>query len=171
MKNFLTFFLLFVALFSAVEGERRLRTKVFDASPVDENDNKIMDRVWQRYLNMATEQEGGEAQRILAMSMEPSDETPLIPVGAEVFLGTYSDPNHPGELRVIKKLEGCAVGEYQPLEVYLGNPENTMVPAVALGARNIIIDFSSKGGPQDFFGVSNSGNIEFVDDGNVWTKL
>lgn len=74
MKNFLTFFLLFVALFSAVEGKRRLRANVFDATPVDENENenKIMDRVWQRYLNMATEQEGEEAQRLLAMSMEPA---------------------------------------------------------------------------------------------------
>mmetsp|Transcript_14636 Transcript_14636/g.30261 ORF Transcript_14636/g.30261 Transcript_14636/m.30261 type:complete len:83 (+) Transcript_14636:31-279(+) len=72
MKNFLTFFLLFVALFSAVEGKRRLRANLFDASSVDENDNKIMDRVWQRYLNMATEQEGEEAQRLLTMSMEPA---------------------------------------------------------------------------------------------------
>lgn len=72
MKNFLTFLVLFVALFSAAEGKRRLRANVFDASPVEENESQIMDRVWQRYLNMATEQEGEEAQRLLAMSMEPA---------------------------------------------------------------------------------------------------
>eukprot|EP00531_Pseudo-nitzschia_arenysensis_P005506 CAMPEP_0116139706 /NCGR_PEP_ID=MMETSP0329-20121206/13454_1 /TAXON_ID=697910 /ORGANISM="Pseudo-nitzschia arenysensis, Strain B593" /LENGTH=83 /DNA_ID=CAMNT_0003634765 /DNA_START=181 /DNA_END=432 /DNA_ORIENTATION=- len=72
MKNFLTFIVLFVALFSAAEGKRRLRASVFDASPADENNkqDEIMDRVWQRYLNLASTQEGEEAQRLLAMSME-----------------------------------------------------------------------------------------------------
>lgn len=70
MKNFLTFIVLFVALFSAVEGKRRLRASVFDASPADDNKDEIMDRVWHRYLNLASAQEGEGAQRLLAMSME-----------------------------------------------------------------------------------------------------
>ncbi len=73
MNRFLTLFVVLVALFSAVEGKQRLRANLFDVSPEDsKQEEQVMDRVWQRYLNMANTQEVGEAQRALEMSMSMS---------------------------------------------------------------------------------------------------
>lgn len=72
MNRFLTLFVVLVALFSTVEGKKRLRANLFDVSPEDSKEEQLMDRVWQRYLNMANTQEVGEAGRALEMSMSMS---------------------------------------------------------------------------------------------------
>merc|ERR1740124_161647 len=97
--------------------------------------------------------------------------------GAEVFLGTYSDPNHPGGTRTIRLLENMKVGDYYMAEVTggggRGEPKNYVLPAVAIGSRFIIIDFSPKGGPRDFTGVidSKTQGLKFLKDGNLWPRI
>ena len=92
-----------------------------------------------------------------------------------IFCGTYLDPvNHPGGTRTIR-LVGEKVGDYQLAEVTggggIGEPKNFMLPAVVIGDRAIIIDFSPKGGPRDFTGViDKDGGIRFPRDGNKWPR-
>lgn len=97
-------------------------------------------------------------------------------VDASAFVGTYSDPiNHPGGKRTIVLLEGQTVGDYQMAEVRggggVGEPKSYVLPAVILGGRAIIIDFSPKGGPRDFTGVLDGKDIKFLRDGNRWPRL
>ena len=98
--------------------------------------------------------------------------------GAEKFVGTYSDPiNHPGGTRTIKLIQGAIVGDYQLAEVEggggRGEPKQYVLPAVVIGDKAIIIDFSPKGGPRDFSGVLDpkDGSIKFIRDGNRWPRL
>lgn len=98
------------------------------------------------------------------------------PADASAFVGTYSDPiNHPGGKRTIVLLEGQTVGDYQMAEVRggggVGEPKSYVLPAVILGGRAIIIDFSPKGGPRDFTGVLDGKDIKFLRDGNRWPRL
>jgi len=51
-----------------------------------------------------------------------------------------------------------------------GEPENYVLPAVILGDRTIVIDFSPKGGPRDFVGMLDKGDIKFLRDGNRWPR-
>jgi hypothetical protein len=98
--------------------------------------------------------------------------------GAEAFVGKYSDPvNHPGGTRTVR-LVGDKVGEYQLAEVFggggRGEPDEYVLPAVILGGRTIVIDFSvaPKYGPKDFVGVlDGKGNIKFLKDGNTWPRI
>ena len=97
-------------------------------------------------------------------------------VDASAFVGTYSDPiNHPGGKRTLMLLEGQTVGDYQMAEVRggggVGEPKSYVLPAVILGGRAIIIDFSPKGGPRDFTGVLDGKDIKFLRDGNRWPRL
>lgn len=94
------------------------------------------------------------------------------------FVGTYADPiNHPGGKRTIRVV-GNKIGDYQLAEVVggggRGEPANYVLPAVVIGDRSIIIDFSvpPKNGPKDLTGVldGNKG-IRFLRDGNVWPRL
>ena len=92
-----------------------------------------------------------------------------------IFCGTYLDPiNHPGGTRTIR-LVGEKVRDYHLAEVTggggLGEPKNFMLPAVVIGDRAIVIDFSPKGGPRDFTGVMDKdGGIRFPRDGNKWPR-
>lgn len=97
--------------------------------------------------------------------------------GAEAFIGKFSDPiNHPGGTRTIRLLDQ-KIGDYQLAEVVggggRGEPENFVLPAVVVGDRSIIIDFTPKGGPRDFVGVldGKNGDIKFLRDGNLWPRL
>jgi hypothetical protein len=97
------------------------------------------------------------------------------PQGAEAFVGTFSDPiNHPGGKRTIRLLDQ-KVGDYQLAEVLggggIGEPKNYVLPAAVIGGRTIVIDFSPKGGPRDFVGVLDGGDIKFLKDGNRWPRL
>jgi hypothetical protein len=102
------------------------------------------------------------------------------PVQAEgtdgsVFCGTYTDPiNHPGGTRTIR-LIGDKLGDYQLAEIVggggVGEPKSFILPAVVVGDRAIIIDFSPKGGPRDFTGVIDKGGIRFPRDGNKWPRI
>ena len=97
------------------------------------------------------------------------------PAGPEVFVGTFTDPiNHPGGMRTISLLEGKKVGDYQLAEVQggggRGEPENYVLPAAIIGDRTIVIDFSPKGGPRDFVGILDKGDIRFLKDGNRWPR-
>lgn len=94
---------------------------------------------------------------------------------ASAFEGTYSDPiNHPGGTRTIRLLD-AKVGDYQLAEVSggggIGEPKSYILPAIVIGDRAIVIDFSPKGGPKDFTGVLEGGNIKFLRDGNKWPRL
>ena len=95
---------------------------------------------------------------------------------ASAFVGTYSDPiNHPGGTRTITLLD-YKVGDYQLAQVEggggVGEPKSYVLPAMVLGDRAIVIDFSPKGGPRDFTAVldGNKG-IKFLRDGNKWPKI
>lgn len=110
---------------------------------------------------------------IVASSIIPSKASAV--TGAEVFVGTYSDPiNHPGGKRSIK-LVGEKVGDYQLAEVYggggRGEPKDYVLPAVIIGDRSILIDFTPKGGPRDFQGVATKEGIRFIHDNNLWPRL
>jgi hypothetical protein len=92
------------------------------------------------------------------------------------FVGTYSDPiNHPGGTRTIRLLDEGKIGDYQLAEVLggggIGEPKHFVLPAIVIGDRAIVIDFSPKGGPRDFTGVLNGQNIKFLKDGNTWPRL
>jgi hypothetical protein len=94
------------------------------------------------------------------------------------FEGTFSDPiNHPGGTRTIKLLDSASsIGDYRLAKVEggggRGEPKSFILPAIVIGDRAIIIDFSPKGGPRDFTGVlDGEGNIKFTRDGNKWPRL
>uniref|UniRef100_A0A7S2MMX9 Uncharacterized protein n=1 Tax=Helicotheca tamesis TaxID=374047 RepID=A0A7S2MMX9_9STRA len=93
---------------------------------------------------------------------------------ASVFVGTYSDPNHPGGTRTVRLLD-TKVGDYQLAEVAggggRGEPASYVLPAVVIGDRTIIIDFSPKGGPRDFAGALDGNGIKFFRDGNKWPRV
>ena len=102
----------------------------------------------------------------LLLAAEGTDES--------IFCGTYTDPiNHPGGTRTIR-LIGEKVGDYQLAEVEggggVGEPKSFVLPAVVVGDRAIIIDFSPKGGPRDFTGVIDKDGIRFPRDGNRWPR-
>ena len=110
------------------------------------------------------------------LSANPSTSSAAASKGGEVFVGKYSDPNnHPGGTRSITLLDG-SIGDYQLAQVRggggIGEPKDYTLPAIVIGNRAIIIDFSPKGGPRDFSGViQKDGSIKFVRDGNVWPRL
>ena len=101
---------------------------------------------------------------------------PLPALAAEpsIFVGRYTDPNHPGGFREISLLE-TKLGPFQLAKVVggggRGEPASFELPAmVNLNDQSIIIDFSPKGGPKDFRGVWQDDGIRFVLDGNKWPK-
>lgn len=96
------------------------------------------------------------------------------------FCGRFSDPiNHPGGTRTISLVDDGAnvAGDYRLARVDggggRGEPREYILPAVIIGDRAIIIDFSPKGGPRDFTGVLDpkDGSIRFLRDGNRWPRL
>ena len=100
--------------------------------------------------------------------------------GSSVFVGRYTDPNHPGGTREVTLLPD-KIGAYRLANVHggggKGEPASYDLPAIIVeradAAASIIIDFSAppKNGPRDFAGVwDKSGGIRFVRDGNFWTK-
>ena len=97
-----------------------------------------------------------------------------------VFVGRYSDPNHPGGSREVTTLPG-GIGSYKLANVHggmgRGEPASYDLPAIIVeraGQEQIIIDFSvpPKNGPRDFAGVwdSKAKGIRFVRDGNFWPQ-
>ena len=110
-----------------------------------------------------------------SVSILPAEAADAAAGDGSIFCGTYSDPvNHPGGTRTIR-LVGEKVGDYQLAEVIggggIGEPKHFLLPAVVIGDRAIIIDFSPKGGPRDFTGViDKDGGIRFPRDGNKWPR-
>ena len=143
-------------------------------------------RCHQLKSSRSSDVEGTSDRRALLHSLLAAGTTlgfmPLIPsrsvaaTGAEAFLGKYSDPiNHPGGTRTIKLVDGAVVGDYQLAKVEggggRGEPNEYVLPAVVVGDRAIIIDFSPKGGPRDFTGVLTKEGIKFTRDGNLWPRF
>lgn len=122
-------------------------------------------------------------RRALIASVVLASATMMLPTMANavegdpsVFCGTYSDPiNHPGGKRVITLLDDKKTGDYQLAQVQggggVGEPANYILPAVIVGDRSIIIDFSPKGGPRDFVAVLDGKDIKFLKDGNRWPRV
>ena len=96
-----------------------------------------------------------------------------------VFVGTYTDPNHPGGTREVTLLND-KVGAYQLANVHggggYGEPASFDCPAFIVERpgkpASIMIDFSvnPKRGPKDFAGVWDKNGISFARDGNFWPK-
>ncbi len=94
---------------------------------------------------------------------------------AEVFVGRYSDPKHPGCAREIAAgssgatltvrgadgTPGCSNGEEQ---------REWSLEGEVRGEGEILIDFSPKGGPKDLLGKWTGKGILYPD-GNTWSKL
>ena len=97
---------------------------------------------------------------------------------AEVFVGKYADPKHPGCAREIAAgssdgsattlavsgadgTPGCLNGEEQ---------REWSLEGVVRGEGEILIDFSPKGGPKDLVGKWTGKGILYPD-GNTWSKL
>eukprot|EP00441_Pelagodinium_beii_P018848 CAMPEP_0197654190 /NCGR_PEP_ID=MMETSP1338-20131121/38704_1 /TAXON_ID=43686 ORGANISM="Pelagodinium beii, Strain RCC1491" /NCGR_SAMPLE_ID=MMETSP1338 /ASSEMBLY_ACC=CAM_ASM_000754 /LENGTH=190 /DNA_ID=CAMNT_0043229589 /DNA_START=30 /DNA_END=602 /DNA_ORIENTATION=+ len=97
--------------------------------------------------------------------------------------GSYNDPKHPGCQRKITKKKdvfiisgtsstdgnkGCAEGaKVKKWELLASLPEST--DFLAAPAKELIIDFSPKGGPKDAVATWTGDGILFPD-GNKWTK-
>ena len=97
--------------------------------------------------------------------------------GAEAFVGTFTDPiNHPGGKRTVVLLDDKSVGDYQLAEIRggggRGEPKSYVLPAAIFGNRLIVIDFSPKGGPRDFYAIldKKNGDLLFQQDGNRWPR-
>lgn len=108
--------------------------------------------------------------------------TATLTLAGSPFVGTYSDPNHPDCARYVQeKMLGklavtgednkggggvsCANAPADQLE------EWGPLPASA-NATDILVDFSSKGGPSDLPGKWDAENSRIVwEDGNFWQQL
>ena len=115
------------------------------------------------------------AFRALGAGVASALAAPAAAADGAAFVGTYSDPNHPGGTRTVRLLEQ-RVGEYQLAEVAggggLGEPRAYVLPAVAVGDRALVIDFAPKGGPRDFTAVlDGKTGIKFLRDGNRWPRI
>lgn len=138
---------------------------------------KAGERHREEAVTMSTSRRAFSVAAITAItSINPSKSVAANQTPANSFLGTYSDPiNHPGGTRTIKIL-GDTFGDYKLAQVYggggIGEPKEFVLPAIILGDRAIIIDFSPKGGPRDFTGVlEKDGSIRFLQDGNRWPRI
>lgn len=109
---------------------------------------------------------------------------------ASVFVGTYTDPIHPGGTRTIS-LSSTKLGPFQLANIVGGGGEGEPIsyelPAMVSpapgkqGAWQITIDFSPKGGPKDFTGYWDGDGIKFPPTprqlergntvGNRWPKV
>ena len=110
---------------------------------------------------------GGKPERELEEVAETFDEyVALLP---SVFDGTFSDPNHPNGFRRISVKKGVAtiVGKDEPQD----KKEWKLKASVTPGTREMLVDFSPKGGPKDLLAKwsPTKNGIEFPD-GNVWPK-
>ena len=110
-------------------------------------------------------------------------------VTQSIFVGRYTDPNHPGGTREIQLVPGAMTGSYRLAEVKggggRGEPANFTLPAIIIereppkwgarvGTAQICIDFSvyPKNGPRDYIGTwdEKAGGIRFRGDNNLWPK-
>ncbi len=85
--------------------------------------------------------------------------------------GSYSDPNHPGCPRKVTLSGSTAIitgadGNPGCLDGVIGEPWKVKG---SVSGRDVVIDFSPKGGPKDIAARWNGLGLEFGD-GNVWTK-
>ena len=123
---------------------------------------------------------------IVAAPQEASATKALTGLGS-VFTGDYEDPQHPGCLRQVKVVGAPLRGDgtrspFPVVEVkgYDGKdglcterPERSDLWAVEGKLKNkdeVVLDFSSKGGPGDMLAKWDTDGIVFPD-GNKWAKL
>ena len=92
----------------------------------------------------------------------------------DIFIGCYTDPNHPDGYRVITFTQnynwGYRVGSCDGSDT--GKVQEYSLPAASREDETIEIDFSSKGGPSDLIGTWNhdATGIEWSD-GNIWPMV
>mmetsp|Transcript_5073 Transcript_5073/g.15028 ORF Transcript_5073/g.15028 Transcript_5073/m.15028 type:complete len:192 (-) Transcript_5073:56-631(-) len=111
-------------------------------------------------------------------------EPPAEAFADDCFVGTYTDPNHPGGTRTIS-MEPRSIGIFRLAKVSggggRGEPESYVLPALVY-ANQITVDFSvpPKGGPPGFTGTFTSypargKSPAFVGikwaDGNKWPQM
>lgn len=171
----------FVFILLGIPSEAFAQERLSKPSPLelesDESSSSTADAIGRRNALGGMLNTAAAAAAVLsgASAAIPKSAEAATPVDASAFVGTYSDPiNHPGGKRTIVLL-GQTVGDYQMAEVRggggVGEPKSYVLPAVILGGRAIIIDFSPKGGPRDFTGVLDGKDIKFLRDGNRWPRL
>jgi len=118
---------------------------------------------------------------LLVQEAASAEEVPLSADIGSIFVGRYTDPNHPGGFRKIfltdtwkddvrqVRVEGGG-GRGEPpsytLRGFAGRKKNTRGEMMDF----IVIDFSPKGGPPNFAGVWDKDGITFLRDGNHWPK-
>lgn len=93
-----------------------------------------------------------------------------------IFVGRYTDPNHPGGYREIKLLgDGKAEvtgggGSFEPKFFTLPATVSREVSKNGATADYITINFLPKGGPPNFKGAWDKDGITFLFDRNHWPK-
>merc|ERR1719331_177569 len=88
-------------------------------------------------------------------------------LGANAFVGTYSDPSHSGCKRTISYAGGRSYqidGSDEDLKPW-------KVTASRSGSATLLVDFSPKGGPQAVVATQVFGGDLKFPDGNVWKKV
>merc|ERR1719282_1349808 len=117
----------------------------------------------------------------LAPPVSAEEPVAVADLGA-IFVGRYTDPNHPGGYREISLLDTYAKEGVRNAKVEggqgRGEPDFFELPAVVSKGKDrkgnlvdtITINFRPKGGPPNFTGVWDKDGITFVRDRNHWPK-
>ena len=113
-----------------------------------------------------------------AIEWEDGNAWPKLKPEDSVFNGAYSDPNHPKCNRLIVyqgNSTGLVYGKDSAVEGVSCDGQTDVswgpLPASITGS-DIVVDFSSKGGPSDLKGEHNADTLAVDwEDGNSWPKL
>lgn len=129
--------------------------------PLKPRSNGVLDKVW----NMLDVPQTGTITTDEIKEIYDSREFN----GDCVYLGNYTDPNHPDGSRTITLLDEM-IGDKRMAQCK-GNDDGVspdyILPAWINADMSIVIDFSPKGGPKDFNGSFTGNGITF-EDGNTW---
>mmetsp|Transcript_4031 Transcript_4031/g.8123 ORF Transcript_4031/g.8123 Transcript_4031/m.8123 type:complete len:218 (+) Transcript_4031:89-742(+) len=156
------------------EVAQRRRTVANSRGTIDTQNS----RPWRRSLLLS-------AVALIALRRSDSNAEEVPPARDEtvgtIFIGRYTDPNHPGGYREISvtdnwqgdkrfvKIEGGG-GRGEPALYNLKGFTQKQPAKDGTLVDTITIDFTPKGGPGNFLGVWDKDGITFVRDNNHWPK-